>query len=170
MHLRFLAEVHLLLRFGYSKNLTDVLLSGDDIDDNPKREIIGDYDFNTPGDYDLSYAVTDSSGNKTEKAFTLHVKEKLDPVENEEKEKLQFSDVIENYKTDITKIGIDVSKWQGDINWEEVKNSGAEFAIIRMGYQTDYDGDYVVDPYFIANIEGAKAVRFTCWCIFLFIC
>ncbi len=32
---------------GYNKNLTDVLLSADDIDDNPKREIIGAYDTNT---------------------------------------------------------------------------------------------------------------------------
>jgi len=118
----------------------------------------------------LIYAVTDSSGNKTEKEFTLHVKEKIDPVQNEEKPKLEISEVIENYKTESTKIGIDVSKWQGDVNWEEVKNSGVEFAIIRMGYQTDYDGDYVVDPYFIANIEGAKAARFTSWSLFLLIC
>ena len=27
-----------------------------------------------------------------------------------------------------------------------------------MGYQTDYDGENVIDPYFIANIEGAKRV------------
>lgn len=118
----------------------------------------------------MIYAVTDSSGNKTEKEFTLHVKEKIDPVQNEEKPKLEISEVIENYKTESTKIGIDVSKWQGDVNWEEVKNSGVEFAIIRMGYQTDYDGDYVVDPYFIANIEGAKAARFTSWSLFLLIC
>lgn len=32
---------------GYKKDLTDVLLSGDDIDDNPTREIVGEYDFNT---------------------------------------------------------------------------------------------------------------------------
>lgn len=118
----------------------------------------------------MTYVVTDSSGNKTEKDFTLHVKEKIDPVQNEEKPKLEISEVIENYKTESTKIGIDVSKWQGDVNWEEVKNSGVEFAIIRMGYQTDYDGDYVVDPYFIANIEGAKAARFTSWSLFLLIC
>ena len=30
--------------------------------------------------------------------------------------------------------GIDVSKWQGTIDWAKVKNSGAEFAIIRVGY------------------------------------
>lgn len=30
--------------------------------------------------------------------------------------------------------------------------------MIRIGYQTDYDGEYVLDPYFVQNIQGAKAV------------
>lgn len=147
---------------GYNKNLTDVLVSGDDIDDNPIRKIEGEYDFNTVGDYKLTYIVTDSSGNETKKDFTLHV---IDPQPTTTpqqppapKEPIYFEDVKNKYKTDKTKIGIDVSKWQNEIDWEKVKNAGVEFAIIRMGYQTDYDGEYVIDPYFIANIEGAKRV------------
>lgn len=146
------------VKVGYSKNLTDVLLSVDDIDDNPKREIVGEYDVNTAGDYPLTYVVTDSSGNETKKDFTLYVKEKMDEAPPQESEKLQIADVITNYKNTNTKIGIDVSKWQGEIDWHEVKNSGVEFAMIRMGYQTDYDGEYKVDPYFVQNIQGAKAV------------
>lgn len=30
--------------------------------------------------------------------------------------------------------GIDISKWQGNINWNEVKKDGTEFAIIREGW------------------------------------
>ena len=33
--------------------------------------------------------------------------------------------------------GVDVSKHQGVIDWEKVKNSGVQFAIIRCGYGTD---------------------------------
>ena len=143
---------------GSNKNLTEVLISGDDIDDNPKREILGEYDFNTVGDYKLTYVVTDSSGNQAKKDFTLHVIE--EPTTPQQpttpKEPIYFNDILDNYKTDKTKIGIDVSKWQGEIDWEKVKNAGVEFAIIRVGYQTDYDGENVVDPYFLANIEGAK--------------
>lgn len=148
------------VKVGYTKNLTDVLLSGDDIDDNPKREIIGEYDFNAVGDYNLTYVVTDSSGNEAKKNFVLHVIEEQTTTQQPttQKEPIYFDDVLENYKTEKTKIGIDVSKWQGEINWEEVKNAGVEFAIIRMGYQTDYDGDYALDPYFVSNIEGAKRV------------
>lgn len=145
---------------GYNKKLVDELLSGDDIDDSPKREIIGEYDVNTVGSYNLTYIVTDSSGNQTKKDFTLNVKEQSTTKPNKpaKTEKLNIKDVIRNYKTENNKIGIDVSKWQKEINWEAVKNSGIEFAIIRMGYQTDYDGEYVLDPYFITNIENAKKV------------
>lgn len=145
---------------GYSKELTDVLLSGDDIDDTPKREIVGEYDFNTAGDYKLTYVVTDSSGNETKKDFVLHVIEPQPTTQQPptSKEPNYLNDILDNYKTEKTKIGIDVSKWQGEIDWEKVKNAGVEFAIIRVGYQTDYDGDYVVDPYFTQNIQGAKRV------------
>ena len=34
--------------------------------------------------------------------------------------------------------GIDVSEWQGDIDWNKVKNTDVEFAIIRCGFAGDY--------------------------------
>ena len=50
--------------------------------------------------------------------------------------------------------GVDVSRWQGDINWQAVKNSGASFAMIRMGY-----GKYAyqADTKFVQNYNNAKA-------------
>ncbi len=53
--------------------------------------------------------------------------------------------------------GIDVSKWQGNIDWTAVKNSGVKFAIIRCGYRGSTDGMIHEDPYFRANIAGATA-------------
>jgi len=96
------------VKLGYNKNLTDVLLSGDDIDDNPKREIIGEYDVNTVGDYKLTYEVTDSSNNKASKDFILHVIEEKEtkPVKTTPKN-TYIEDVIKNYKTEKTQIGID---------------------------------------------------------------
>ena len=32
------------------------------------------------------------------------------------------------------KKGIDVSRWQGTIDWEKVKADGVEFAMLRAGY------------------------------------
>lgn len=53
--------------------------------------------------------------------------------------------------------GIDVSKWQGTIDWKAVKNSGVNYAIIRCGYRGSSSGALVVDPKFEANIKGATS-------------
>ena len=52
-------------------------------------------------------------------------------------------------------MGIDVSKWNGNINWTAVKNSGVSFVIIRCGYRGSSSGALVEDPKFRANIKGA---------------
>ena len=55
------------------------------------------------------------------------------------------------------KVGIDVSKWQGEIDWDKVKNAGVEFAIIRAGYRGSVTGAIIEDPYFHVNMKGAEA-------------
>lgn len=52
-------------------------------------------------------------------------------------------------------VGIDVSKWNREIEWEKVKAAGVDFAIIRAGYRGSTTGSLVVDPYFEANIKAA---------------
>ena len=50
--------------------------------------------------------------------------------------------------------GIDVSKWNGDINWKKVKASGkADFVMIRASY-----GSEDTDPKLDANVSGAESV------------
>ena len=55
-------------------------------------------------------------------------------------------------------LGIDVSKYQGDIDWEKVKQAGVEFVIIRVGGR-GYGSSGVLysDPKAQKNYEGAKA-------------
>lgn len=53
------------------------------------------------------------------------------------------------------KIGIDVSKWNGEIDWDKVKAAGVEFAIVRAGYRGSSTGSLVEDPYFHINMKGA---------------
>ena len=69
-----------------------------------------------------------------------------------------FSDLVKKYKTDNTKIGIDVSHWQGDIDFEKVKNAGVEFVFIRVGSQRGIDGEYYIDNKFKQNINGFNKV------------
>ena len=52
--------------------------------------------------------------------------------------------------------GIDVSYYQGNIDWKQVKQSGIEFAIIRVGYRGyGEEGKMVEDKLFHQNIRGA---------------
>ncbi len=51
--------------------------------------------------------------------------------------------------------GIDVSKWNGTIDWKAVKNSGIEYVIIRSGYRGSSQGALIEDPKFKTNIKGA---------------
>ena len=54
--------------------------------------------------------------------------------------------------------GIDVSKYQGEIDWARVKEAGIEFAIIRAGIRGyGAEGKIVEDETYRANIEGAVA-------------
>ena len=53
------------------------------------------------------------------------------------------------------RLGIDVSKWNKTIDWDEVKEAGIEFAIIRCGYRGASSGALVLDPMYEQNIRGA---------------
>ena len=54
-------------------------------------------------------------------------------------------------------LGIDVSKWNGNIDWNAVKNSGVSYVIIRCGYRGSTTGAMIEDPKFKTNIRGANA-------------
>ena len=54
-----------------------------------------------------------------------------------------------------SKIGVDVSEHQLDIDWQQVKEAGIDFAIIRAGYRGATQGSLNTDPYFRQNIQGA---------------
>lgn len=54
-------------------------------------------------------------------------------------------------------LGIDVSKWNGNIDWTKVKNAGISYAIIRVGYRGSSKGSLIDDSMFKTNIAGATA-------------
>lgn len=51
--------------------------------------------------------------------------------------------------------GIDISEFQGDIDWDMVKAAGIEFAMIRVGARTYGTGEIVMDSRFGENLEAA---------------
>lgn len=58
---------------------------------------------------------------------------------------------------EVIRPGIDVSEWQGNIDWAAVAASGVEFAIIRAAWRGTGAGTLSEDSKFVQNIEGAKA-------------
>ena len=52
--------------------------------------------------------------------------------------------------------GVDVSAFQGRVDWKKVKQSGIDFAIIRLGYRGYESGKLVEDEYARTNLKNAK--------------
>lgn len=70
--------------------------------------------------------------------------------------KVDISAVISgDGETDQRTFGIDVSKYQGTIDWAQVADYGVEFAMIRVGYRTKVDGRIVADTNAKYNLQEA---------------
>ena len=142
---------------GSKDTLLEDILCGDNYDNKPKCEIIGEYDLNTINNYPLTFKATDSSNNVTTKDFVLKVYEpKKSSVSSSKVNYTMFNDIKEKYKKEDIKIGIDVSLWQGDIDFKKIKDSGVEFVFIRVGYMKGTKGERVLDSKFRQNIENAN--------------
>ena len=53
--------------------------------------------------------------------------------------------------------GIDVSRYQGNIDWVKVAQDGVEFAFVRVGLRGYSTGKLADDQYFDRNVQGAQA-------------
>ena len=150
------SSVHTFLK-GAIVDLVDTMLCGDNYDKRPICYIEGEYDINKVGEYNLKYIAVDSSQNKTEKDYKLVVKKSISERNDSSATSLPVKDIISKHKNDNTMIGIDVSSWQGEINWGKVKASGVEFAMIRIGYGYNSNNELVFDSKFKNNLKNAKA-------------
>ncbi len=146
------------------ESLTKKVSYADNYDTKPELRIEGKVDFGEVGKYKIQYIVMDQSGNETVKDAVIEIKERQEekiqePTEEEEKPKEDFISIeeqIENYKTSNTMIGIDISKWQGEVDFEKVKNTGVEFVILRMGVMKNKDTPLTIDNTFETNYKNAK--------------
>lgn len=144
---------------GYEGNLCNNYTYGDNYDGQPECSVVGEYDFNTVGQYDIEIVVTDVSGNSTNYNVTLNV---VDEIRNNNNggggttSRLQFSDALERYGSENLELGIDVSEWQGDVDYEAVKEAGATFVMMRIGVKLDSGEEPALDGQFLDNIKSAK--------------
>ena len=94
--------------------------------------------------YSLSNSYVDSFGH---------------PLYDEEEQK-----VDPEQKTEVR--GIDVSKWQGEIDWTKVKADGVKFAMIRLGYGSADGNSCGLDSYFGKNVQNALKAGIDIGCYF----
>ena len=144
---------------GTEINFINDFWCGDNHDKIPDKNLEGYFDLSKLGSYNVVFVAKDSSGNETRKPFTLRVVDEL-PKSNSSNQSgpinyLDFNYLYSTYKNDNTKIGIDVSRWQGDIDFKKLSQTNVEFIMIRLGGQDGIDGEYYIDSKFTQNIENA---------------
>ena len=135
-------------------DLTKGVICADYVSSNVSCNVIGEYDINTIGTYELQYEAIDESGNKALKDFNLYVIKKTNSSSsNTQTKKTYFEDIKDMYASSNVLVGIDVSKFQGEIDFEKVRDAGASFVIIRMGW--DVSDEIGLDYRFTENIKKA---------------
>lgn len=77
-------------------------------------------------------------------------------MKKKEEKYYSIEDALKNYKNDATMIGIDVSKYQGTIDYQKIKEKGIEFVIIRIGVQSGYKKEISMDTFYEDNIKNAR--------------
>ena len=143
-----------VLERGTEFDIKNVIAYGDNADPAPEVKVEGEVDMSTEGSYPLHVTVTDASGNSTDWDLTVDVADEL-PSYEDNSERTAFSVFASSYGGNGKVIGIDVSAWQDEIDFDAVKAAGCEFVIIRIGYSED--GQMTVDKRFDENIKKARA-------------
>ena len=143
----------------------------DDTDRDVELKVTGDVDINTVGDYPIQMTIKDDAGNSktidvtvkvytkkptpTKKPTSSATSSKSSTSNTTKKKKTTFADLKNKYETGNAFIGIDVSKYQGNIDFNKVKDAGCHFVIIRMAIYNN--GKFGIDSKFEENYKKAKA-------------
>ena len=96
---------------------------------------------------------------KDEDAAWYDIIDDLDKNSYDLKANLNMDENILEYKDkNIRSLrGVDVSKYQGNIDWSKVKAAGIDFAMIRVGARGYGSAQMMLDDNFVSNMMGAKA-------------
>ena len=99
--------------------------------------------------------------DSTLKASEIDKSKLIYPVKNEETGKYEGEALYDDGNVKAKKV-IDVSKFQGDIDWQRVKDDGVEAAYIRLGYRGYSSGEIVVDEKYEDNISACNELGIDC--------
>ena len=145
---------------GSEFNIHKYLSYIDNFDSDVDLTVGGIVNTDVVGEYPLVLVLTDDAGNYTSSKMTVNVVEPAPPSTPGSggtwtpEPPRSFEDFAATYKKDGAVVGIDVSRWQGDVDFNKAAADGCEFVIIRIG---GYAEEQFEDAYFAANIKNAKA-------------
>ena len=100
---------------------------------------------------------------KNTKQIIKYSSYKLDVMQDVPKNSYNFDDFyrvdsVMHYKPIKTRLGVDVSSYQEKIDWQQVKDSGIEFVIARVGVRGYTEGNIKQDVLFDSHARGAAEV------------
>lgn len=131
----------------------DYISYADNFDRAPSFDWSGTVDTSAAGVYPITVYISDHNGNTLTQDIDVTVSDYVtDPYYDDSV--IYFSDFRQQYAADGREFGIDVSRWQGSIDFDAVASEGCSFAIVRMGYGEFGGAD--LDAYYYDNIAGAK--------------
>ena len=132
----------------------------DDCDSDVDIQIEGEVDTSTPGSYPITMTLTDDANNTKTGSMTVKVYRPSGGGGGEDTHTtLAYSDFMARYPGDDIAYGIDVSRYQGDIDFNKVKAAGCEFVYLRaMIYNNGELGeDRKFEEYYVdAKAAGLK--------------
>lgn len=103
--------------------------------------------YTIEGNTSSGSGVVSNGGCVTKKSYNLN-NSKIAGYGRPKYDSVESSSVVISFSG----VGIDVSKYQGNIDWNKVKSAGVEFAILKV---IEKSGN--AEPYFIKNYNGAKS-------------
>ena len=136
----------------------------DDCDSDVDIQIEGEIDTSTPGSYPITMTLTDDANNTKTGSMTVKVYRPSGGGGGggggeDTHTTLAYSDFMARYPGDDIAYGIDVSRYQGDIDFNRVKAAGCEFVYLRaMIYNNGELGeDRKFEEYYVdAKAAGLK--------------
>lgn len=140
---------------GSTFSLYDHVGYADNLDPSPTLTYTGEVNTDVCGTYPIEATVTDAAGNTISWKLSIQVVESMPSSSGGgTADRLPFETLVREYAGENIRFGIDVSKWQGEIDFEAVKNAGCSFVIMRIGYY--YGETEEMDEYYLANMKAAK--------------
>lgn len=146
------------LKNGWAFDPAAYVSYGDNADPSPTVGYSGHLDTSTNGTYAVVAYVEDASGNRATWNMNINVVNTIQKSSGssytDTRTRIPFSSLRDTYTDEGLEYGIDVSKWQGNIDFEAVKNAGCDFVIMRIGH---HGTDLTMDTYYEQNMKNAKA-------------